>query len=76
MYFGYPILSMGLIMMIIYYWSRKNPDGIITFMFGIKFQAVYLPWVLMGFTVLLGGVPILELFGVVGALWSTSSLCT
>ncbi len=35
---GLPLLGMGLIMMVIYYWSRKNPNVVVSFMFGLKFQ--------------------------------------
>jgi len=59
------ILGMGLIMMIIYYWSRKNPDIGMSFIFGFRFQAFYFPWVLIGFRILLGGSPISEICGVV-----------
>jgi hypothetical protein len=62
--FSLPILGMGLIMMIIYIWSRKNPDQQMSFMFGIRFQSFYLPWVLMGFNLLMGGFPLTELLGV------------
>ncbi|KAL6056623.1 Derlin 1 [Balamuthia mandrillaris] len=32
------ILGMGLIMVLIYYWSRKNPDVQMSFMFGLRFK--------------------------------------
>jgi len=60
-----PVLGMGLIMMIIYYWSRKNPQIPMTFMFGARFQAFYFPWVLIGFRIMLGGSPISEICGVI-----------
>ena len=41
-------------MMIIAYWARKNPDGIVRFMFGLQFKAAYLPWVMLAFEILLG----------------------
>jgi len=63
-FFGLPILGAGIIYMVLYYWSRKNPDVTLSFMFGITFQAVYLPWVLIGFQFLMGGLPFLEILGV------------
>ncbi len=45
---------MSMIMMIIAYWARKNPDGIVRFMFGLQFKAAYLPWVMLAFEILLG----------------------
>jgi len=58
------ILAMGLIVALIYYWSRRNPDVIMTFLFGFQFKAIYFPWVLVGFNVLLGGSPIIYLLGI------------
>jgi hypothetical protein len=37
---------MGLIVSLIYYWSRKNPDVEMSLMFGIRFKSIYFPWVL------------------------------
>jgi len=59
-----PILGMSLIMLILYVWSRKNPNLPMTFMFGIRFQSFYFPWVLVGFSVLMGGFPLPELMGI------------
>merc|ERR1712003_45882 len=53
--FQWMVLSMGLILAIIYYWSRQNPDVIMSFLFGIKFPAVYLPWALVAMQLLMGG---------------------
>jgi len=59
------LLGMGLIMAIIYLWSRKFPDQQMSFMFGIRFKSAYFPWVLIGFNFLMGGFPLLEIVGVV-----------
>eukprot|EP01089_Gocevia_fonbrunei_P000822 TRINITY_DN1080_c0_g1_i1.p1 TRINITY_DN1080_c0_g1~~TRINITY_DN1080_c0_g1_i1.p1 ORF type:complete len:238 (-),score=28.41 TRINITY_DN1080_c0_g1_i1:50-763(-) len=59
------LLAMGLIMVLIYYWARKNPDGTMSLMFGIQFKAVYLPWVLVGMNVLMGGWPVIYVVGIV-----------
>jgi len=60
-----PILAMSLIMMIIYIWSRKNPNINMSFMFGIQFLSFYFPWVLVAFNFLMGGMPIAEIVGIV-----------
>jgi len=39
------LLGAGLLSSIIYFWSRKNPNLVMSFMFGLKFKAIYLPWV-------------------------------
>jgi len=58
------ILGKCLIMMLIYIWSRKNPDLNMTFMFGVRFQSFYFPWVLVAFDVLMGGFPLPEVIGI------------
>eukprot|EP01128_Nolandella_sp_AFSM9_P010420 TRINITY_DN7199_c0_g1_i1.p1 TRINITY_DN7199_c0_g1~~TRINITY_DN7199_c0_g1_i1.p1 ORF type:complete len:246 (+),score=48.95 TRINITY_DN7199_c0_g1_i1:33-740(+) len=59
-----PMLAKVLVMALIYYWSRKNPDQQMSFLFGIKFKAFYFPWVLIAFRVLLGKNPVTEVIGV------------
>jgi len=58
-----PILGESLILAIVYYWSRKNPNIPMNF-FMINFPSAYFPWVLIGFRLLMGGSPIAELLGV------------
>lgn len=52
----YPLYFIGksLIMGLVYIWSRINKDVTVTFFFGIKFQGIMLPWVLMLFHMLMG----------------------
>jgi len=58
------VMGMSLISMLIYLWSRKNPNMEMSFMFGLRFKSIYFPWVLVGFSVLLGGNPLPELVGI------------
>jgi hypothetical protein len=44
-------------------------------MFGITFPAVYLPWVLIGFQFLMGGLPFVEILGVLGNALSVLAAC-
>lgn len=62
---GMLILAKPLVLMVIYYWSRKNPDIEMSFLFGLRFKAIYFPWVLVGFNVLMGGMPVQEIVGIV-----------
>jgi hypothetical protein len=64
-FMDFRILGPSLVMMIIYLWSRKNPNVTMSFMFGLRFLSFYFPWVLIGFNVLMGGLPLLEIFGVI-----------
>jgi len=65
LYFQMFTLGMGLIMMILYVWSRKNPNVDMSFFFGLRFKSAYFPWVLMGFSLLMGGFPMAEIIGVI-----------
>lgn len=64
------ILGHGLLSSLLYLWSRKNPDLVLTLLFGIRIKAIYLPWAMCGFKMLQGGSPIIDLIGiVVGHVW-------
>ncbi|KAJ1340523.1 hypothetical protein BSLG_004617 [Batrachochytrium salamandrivorans] len=51
-----PFLSSSLTFMLTYIWSRRNPSTRINFLGLFNFDAPYLPWVLIGFTLVLHGV--------------------
>lgn len=48
--------------MLVYIWSRRSPQVRVNF-FGLTFQAPFLPWVLMGFSLLLGNSILVDLLG-------------
>jgi len=48
----------------LYIWCKKEPLERIQFMFGFVFEAAYLPWALMGYTLITGGSVFLNLIGV------------
>jgi Derlin-2/3 len=51
---------------LIYIWSRKNPDTMLSFLGLLVFKAPYLPWVLLGFSVVMHGtIPKDEMCGIV-----------
>ncbi|KAK2094751.1 Derlin-2 [Saguinus oedipus] len=50
--------------MLIYLWSRRNPYVRMNFFGLLNFQAPFLPWVLMGFSSLLGNSIIVDLLGI------------
>ena len=57
-------LAEPLLYMIIYVWSRREPDQPIK-MFGVgPFKSVYLPWVYMAIRVVMGGSPLSILLGI------------
>jgi len=52
-YLSIPFLSSPLSFMMVYIWSRRNPAIRMNFLGLFTFNAPYLPWVLLGFAVLL-----------------------
>jgi Derlin-1 len=67
LYMEFPVLTLGMMMGIIYYWSRAFENVDVTFWFGITFKGQYLPWALCAFNMLLGGFPVVQLFGILSA---------
>lgn len=51
---GEVFLARHLLYSLTYIWSRKNPDEVVSLMFGIKCTGLYLPWYFMAFSVCLG----------------------
>jgi len=50
--------------MLVYVWSRRNPMVRMNFFGLLNFQAPYLPWVLLGFSLLLGNAVLVDLMGI------------
>ncbi|KAM7420307.1 hypothetical protein PAMA_014832 [Pampus argenteus] len=64
------LLMISLIASIVYVWAQFNKDMIVTFWFGTRFKAQYLPWVMMGFNFIVRGSLVDELVGnLVGHLY-------
>ena len=49
--------------MLVYVWARRNPMVRMNFFGLLTFQAPYLPWVLLGFSLLLGNSVSVDLLG-------------
>lgn len=59
-----------MVLSILYVYCMINQDQIVSFWFGTRFKARYLPWALFGMKVLLGGSGLKELLGIlVGHLY-------
>lgn len=68
--FGVMMLMDPMIMSVIYVYCMLNQDQIVSFWFGTRFKARFLPWVLFGVNFLLGGGGMSELMGIlVGHLY-------
>lgn len=56
-------LGQALMAMLVYVWSRRSPQVRVNFFGLLNFQAPFLPWALMGFSMLLGNSVLTDLLG-------------
>ncbi|KAF6277800.1 derlin 3 [Rhinolophus ferrumequinum] len=57
-------LGQALTAMLVYVWSRRSPQMRVNFFGLLTFQAPFLPWALMGFSMLLGNSILVDLLGI------------
>ncbi|KAF6024998.1 DERL1 [Bugula neritina] len=70
LFLGFPLLFDPMVMSILYIWCQLNRDNIVSFWFGTQFKAMYLPWVLLAFNLIIRGGGFSELLGIlVGHLY-------
>ena len=60
--------------MLVYVWARRNPFVRMNFFGLLTFNAPYLPWVLLGFSLLLGNSVSVDLLGTKGENWEPVSI--
>lgn len=59
-----------MVLSVLYVWCQLNKDTIVNFWFGTRFKAMYLPWVLLAFNMVISGGGLMELVGIlVGHLY-------
>ncbi|CAK9295226.1 unnamed protein product [Gordionus sp. m RMFG-2023] len=59
-----------MVLSMLYIWCQLNKDVIVSFWFGTQFKAIYLPWVLAAFNMILQGSAMSEILGIlVGHLY-------
>ncbi|KAL2912228.1 hypothetical protein HK105_208296 [Polyrhizophydium stewartii] len=63
-YMGFPYLTESFGMAITFMYSMAKADEVVNFMFGMQFKAMYLPWVLIAFNVVMGGGYFMSLLGI------------
>ncbi|XP_045595944.1 derlin-1 [Procambarus clarkii] len=61
---GFPLLMDVMVLVVIYVWCQLNKDTIVTFWFGLQFKAMYLPWVILIFNVVIVHSGLMELVGI------------
>lgn len=64
-FFNIKFLGIALTFMMVYVWSRRNPSIRMNFLGLFNFTAPYLPWVLLGFSLVIGSQPLLDFLGIV-----------
>ncbi|KAG0271082.1 hypothetical protein BGZ95_001179 [Linnemannia exigua] len=57
-FMGLMVMFQALLLSVIYLWSQANSERIVSFMFGVRFKAVYFPWVLVAYTSIMMGAAI------------------
>ena len=62
---GMAILMDPMVMSVIYVYCMLNQDQIVSFWFGTRFKARYLPWALFGVNLIIGGGGITDLIGII-----------
>lgn len=68
--FGLMLLMDPMILAVLYIWCQANKDQIVQFWFGTQFKAMYLPWILVAFNMIIRGGGMGELIGIfVGHLY-------
>ncbi|VDM30443.1 unnamed protein product [Hydatigera taeniaeformis] len=58
------LLFEPMVLSVIYVWSQLNRDTIVQFWFGTSFKAIYFPWVLVVFNLIIRGSATMELMGI------------
>lgn len=61
---GFPLLMDPMVLSVLYVWCQLNKDVIVNVWFGMRFKAMYLPWVLFAFNLIISGGGMMELFGI------------
>ncbi|XP_067652128.1 derlin-1-like [Haliotis asinina] len=62
---GLMLLMDPMVLSVLYVWCQLNKDTIVTFWFGTRFKAMYLPWVLLAFNMIIADGGMLELIGII-----------
>ncbi|XP_015790508.1 derlin-1 [Tetranychus urticae] len=63
--FSIPLLMDPMVLSVLYIWCQFNKETVVSFWFGIRVKAMYLPFVLLGFNVLMGGSAYFEILGII-----------
>ncbi|KAK3086143.1 hypothetical protein FSP39_014209 [Pinctada imbricata] len=59
------LLMDPMVLSVLYVWCQLNKDMVVSFWFGTRFKAMYLPWVLFAFNLIIGQGGLMELVGII-----------
>ncbi|XP_017772006.1 PREDICTED: derlin-1 [Nicrophorus vespilloides] len=59
------LLMDPMVLSVLYIWCQLNKDVTVNFWFGTQFKAIYLPWVLLAFNMIINGGGLVELMGII-----------
>ena len=65
-YINVHFLGSALTFMMVYVWGRRNEEVKMSFLGVFSFNAPYLPWVMLTFSVLIGNAITMDLIGIAG----------
>ncbi|XP_043663633.1 derlin-1 [Vespula pensylvanica] len=61
---GFKLIMDPMVLSVLYIWCQLNKDAIVNFWLGTRFKAMYLPWVLFGFNMVINSGGMMELYGI------------
>lgn len=64
-FMGIPLLMDSMVMAALYVWCQFNREVVVSFWFGTRFKAQFLPWILLAFNMILNGGGIFEIIGII-----------
>lgn len=64
LFMNIPMLLDPMVLSVLYVWCQLNRETIVSFWFGTQFKAMYLPWVLFAFNMIIKGGGVLDLVGI------------
>ncbi|BHF76256.1 Derlin 1 [Sparganum proliferum] len=61
---GFYLLFEPMVLSVMYVWCQMNREAVVQFWFGTQFKAIYFPWALVVFNIIIRGSALMELVGI------------
>ncbi|VDN41781.1 unnamed protein product [Dibothriocephalus latus] len=62
--FPVQLLFEPMVLSVMYVWCQMNREAVVQFWFGTQFKAIYFPWALVVFNIIIRGSALMELVGI------------